>query len=396
VCRRHDTAKVAAANDSAELQGDPLVERPHRAVDDKKEPQMTASTQRHERTERTVLRALLVAAIAARADLTATGPARAQSGRRGDENAPSPTTTLQSFQSSAGKRFAGTTFPKRRNRAFPGKPARHAEHDEEDEGAGRAASLTSYMTYRGGWTQRSPRIYLIFWGDWSAAGDPYNVQNRLYYFYNGVGGSSWNQTQTQYGYSCGTGATGCAGGVKIANTANQFFGWWKDVYTAPPLRPTEAQVAAEAQRGMAYFGDRGVDAQYVVAMPTGVLDQKSINQGFCAWHHYTWSYGNPVSYTSMPYLPDRSICGTNKVNAGAAGTLDGVTILAGHEYTESQTDPFLDAWMDADGAENADKCLQWGLGGYFKNVTFSTGTFAVQPQWSNYHLSAYNNGCYFF
>jgi hypothetical protein len=82
-------------------------------------------------------------------------------------------------------------------------PAVRERHGKEDEEGAATALLNGYITYKGGWTQTSPRIYVLFWGDWSSKGDPYNVQNYLWRFYSGVGGSAWNNLNTQYGYSCG-------------------------------------------------------------------------------------------------------------------------------------------------------------------------------------------------
>ncbi len=276
--------------------------------------------------------------------------------------------------------------------------AERIDEEEEHEGGSSTASTTSYITYSAahGWTQTSPKIYVLFWGDWSSAGDPNNVQNYLLKFYRGVGGSAWNQTQTQYGYNCGAAAIGCNSGVRIQNPANQLKGYAYDKSGVPP-RPTIAQMEAEAQKAANYWGDRSVNAQYVIAMPTGHRDQKSIDKAWCAWHNYTWSNNAPISFTSMPYIPDMgTTCGMNKVNAGSAGRLDGVSILASHEYAESETDPFLNAWMDSDKNEDSDKCLQWQSAGYFRNYTFSTGAFAVQPNWSNYAHYNTGNGCQFW
>ncbi|MDQ1455048.1 MAG: hypothetical protein QOH28_668 [Actinomycetota bacterium] len=268
--------------------------------------------------------------------------------------------------------------------------------NEEAEGAASSASMASYIKYSPGWTQTSPKIYVLFWGDWTATGDPYSVANYLTRFYQGVGGSGWNNIQTQYGYNCGSGAIGCANGVRIQNNTNQFKGYAYD-NSYLPARPTIAQMEAEAQKAANYWGDRSVNAQYVIALSKGHRDQKSIDRGWCAWHNYTWSSGSPISFTSMPYLPDMgTTCGANKVNAGAAGLLDGVSILAGHEYAESETDPFMNTWMDPDLNENSDKCLQWQYSGYFRNAAFTSGTFAVQPNWSNYHLQTTGNGCQFW
>ena len=65
-----------------------------------------------------------------------------------------------------------------------------------------------------------------------------------------------------------------------------------------------------------------------------------------------------LSYTLIPYIPDAgSSCGQNFVNSGSAGTLDGVTIVEGHEYAETVTDQFPNGgWLDSGGSEIGDKC----------------------------------------
>jgi len=269
---------------------------------------------------------------------------------------------------------------------------------EESEDGAASASLTTYLTYGrfgNGYTQTTPRIYVLFWGDWSSRGDPYNVEARLLAFYRGVGGSGWNLTQTQYGYSCGVGQLGCSSGVRIQNTTNQLISYAFDS-SLVPTNPTVSQMTAEVAKAVNYFGDRTFNAQYVIALSSGHRDQYDIDHSFCASHQFTWVGNSPISYTNMPYMPDMgSTCGAYKVN-GSAGILDGVTILAGHEYAEAETDPFLNAWLDSDGNENADKCLQWSLPGYFRNVGFSTGSFPVQPLWSNYAFQTTGGGCVFW
>ena len=113
---------------------------------------------------------------------------------------------------------------------------------------------------------------------------------------------------------------------------------------------------------------------------------------YCAWHSSTSDgLGHTVAYTDLPYIPDAQAgtCGSNYVNSGTAGALDGVTIVGGHEYAEAVTDPHLNAWYDSSGAENGDKCA-WNAAGpdHAGNIVLSTGTFAVQSLWSNA-----NSGC---
>jgi serine protease len=67
-----------------------------------------------------------------------------------------------------------------------------------------------------------------------------------------------------------------------------------------------------------------------------------------------------------------------------------VSIIAGHEYIETLTDPVVDAgWIDSNSRESADKCEWLTSGpGAMGDLHLSTGTFAVQSTWSD----AANNG----
>jgi len=93
----------------------------------------------------------------------------------------------------------------------------------------------------------------------------------------------------------------------------------------------------------------------------------------------------------MPYLDALGRrCGGRTVNGGANGRLDGVTILAAHEYTETINDPDFQAWYDSDGHELADKCSWINL----TNYTLRNGqSFPVQPLWSNRLRKERGNGC---
>jgi hypothetical protein len=73
--------------------------------------------------------------------------------------------------------------------------------------------------------------------------------------------------------------------------------------------------------------------------------------------------------------------------------------VSGHELSEALTDPHLDAWYDASGAENSDKCA-WSFGTPL--LTFSNNSrWKMQGNWSNAAYDARNgypnrdgqNGC---
>jgi hypothetical protein len=306
--------------------------------------------------------------------------------------------TTRSMLSSASPRVRSDAGGRDRIRAnSPVGRAILAGRDEEQnrDDAGSSASFTTPIYFQSSslsYVQPSPKIYIDYWGNWS--GDQLGVMYRLKDFYANVGGSAWNQTQTQYGMNCVVGTTTCtSSSTMITNPYGQWRGWINHNVSIP-ASPTADQIAAEARWAASYFGDTSFNAQYIIALPSGHRDQKSVSSSFCAWHNFTTSNnGYLVSYTSMPYIPDMgSLCGAYSVNNTSAGALDGVTIYAGHEYAESETDPFLGSWADTDGNENADKCLQ-SYSDFRRSITFGQFSFVVQPLWSNTSYFAGLGGC---
>jgi hypothetical protein len=115
----------------------------------------------------------------------------------------------------------------------------------------------------------------------------------------------------------------------------------------------------------------------VVLSPSGTSPDGFPNTGFCAWHDFTSSSAGNIPYTNMPYVLDAgSGCGAGSVQ----NQLDGFSIVGGHEYAETLSDPEpASGWLDSSGEENGDKCAWMNL----STLSLSTGTFAVQPIWSN-------------
>jgi serine protease len=224
------------------------------------------------------------------------------------------------------------------------------------------------LQYHGGTVQTAPAIYVVFWG-FQTYGDPTGESARLTAFLNAVGASSWLNTVTQYYQN---------GPHYIANPASQLAGTWYDDTNPVPAHPRDADIKAEAARLAQHVGVASSDAAYIVATPTG-HNIKGFPKGYCAYHGDTG--GGRIAYTNLPYISDGGYyCGNNSVNRGAAGKLDGVTIIAGHELAETQTDPGVGGWWDAFGNEIGDKCA-WK---HLQNTNFGTlGTFPTQPLWSN-------------
>lgn len=236
----------------------------------------------------------------------------------------------------------------------------------------RSVMITSSnnLNYGGGPVQRVPKIYLIFWG-WSSSSDtsrdPDGLASYLVNYFTAYGGSNLANVQTQYNDTVGY----------ITNPHPMYLGAMYDS-SLPPSTYTDAQVANEAAKGVSHFG-YSADANYIVVTPTGYT-QSGFGTQWCGYHN-TYSGGSgPVAYTNLPYTPDAgSGCGAGSVNS--PGTLDGSSIVGGHEASETITDPGAgNGWVDSSGAEDGDKCAWTNL----QDVSMYGGAvFPNQPEWSN-------------
>ena len=223
----------------------------------------------------------------------------------------------------------------------------------------------------------------------------------------GTNNETWSGVMTQYCQGVGAGSTSCPASAAHVGypTGGTLAGVWTDSTTAAPSNATDHQIGVEAVNAAAHFGNTTAssnrNAQYFVVSPTGTHPGGFGPTGnFCAWHDWngdttlnggavTSPYGD-IAFTNMPYVTDLGAsCGQNYVNSGSAGTLDGVTIVGGHEYAETITDQNpAGGWTDLIGYENADKCAWVGTAatvgtGGATNVAFATGSFAMQGTYSN-------------
>lgn len=272
-----------------------------------------------------------------------------------------------------------------------------------------------------GVTSGTPKVYLVFWGSqWGTpttnasgnltfsndpdSGAPY-IQNLFKGL--GTGGELWSGTMTQYcDGNVSSGATSCPAGAAHVGypTGGALAGVWYDNSAATPSAATGNQIGAEAVRAAAHFGNTTQAAnryvQYDILSPTGADPDSYQSNGFCAWHDYTGDssltggavsspYGD-IAFTNMPYVMDvGSSCGQGFVNS--PGTLDGYSIVNGHEFAETVTDQNpAGGWTNQQtlstysGQENGDECAWISSGqGHAANVTTSTGSFAMQSTWSN-------------
>jgi hypothetical protein len=235
--------------------------------------------------------------------------------------------------------------------------------------------------------ETAPKVYLVLWGSQWNNNDPSGEVNILESFYKGAGGSSWLNSVTQYCQAVPTNTVFCNGaGQAAGNPSGIFTAVWADNASLAPSHPRQSQFASEAVRAAQHFGNTtassNASVQYVIATATR-NNSSGFGKQYCAYHSSTSSSGGNVAYTNLPYITDAGAsCGANFNGLGANA---GITIVSGHEMAETITDQFPSSgWLDSSGSENGDKCAWISSGqGAAADVTFSTGTFAVQSLWSN-------------
>jgi len=253
------------------------------------------------------------------------------------------------------------------------------------------------LSYYGGPVQTAPKIYLVWWGrSWASAtpgadpsvpgaGDPHNLRAYAKAFLKAAQGSRWLNDVLQYKD---------ANGVPTGNPTTMLVGSWNDTASDPPQMAVNQDMGAEALRAAQHFSMIeaganpvvGTNVNYVIFLPTGTYPSGYVGMGgdWCAYHSYTFNQHDMlIPFTVMPYLPDVGhSCGVGEVNK--PGTLDGVSIILGHEIAETMTDPHPNGvanptgWIDANDDEIGDKC-EWH--GIVNNVY--AGNYPTQPLWNN-------------
>ena len=231
-------------------------------------------------------------------------------------------------------------------------------------GAGMTATaITGPLVYRGGTvgigvTTGAPKVYVVFlgngWGTSTTAGglttfsnDPKGVAPFVQKLFQGIGtnGETWSGVNTQYCEGIAAGSTSCPSTAAHVGQpgVGTLAGVWYDNSAVTYSTNDTPMLNAAATRAATYFGNTtpasNRNVQYVIVSPTGKKVDGFPAAGWCAWHWYTaTANAGTLAYTNLPYIPDAGAgCGANFLNPGSQGLLDGLSMVAGHEYAETIT-----------------------------------------------------------
>jgi hypothetical protein len=214
------------------------------------------------------------------------------------------------------------------------------------------------ITFHGGATMsQTTTVYYIWYGNFTTS-----TKNIVYNYTKGLNTSVWWGINRKYN----------VGDIVLGSSK---------AYTTN-LKKTLTQGDIEAQIKLAISTNLGptggsTSAIYVV-MTDKTIDQREGGAGFCTdycgWHTYMVYNGKKIKYSwvgsSLRCPSSCSTLSSSGYNAPNANfEADSMVSILGHELAETTSDPELNAWYDAGGNENADKCA-WTFG----NTT--TGTSA--------------------
>ncbi|MBS1708319.1 MAG: hypothetical protein JSS65_06300 [Armatimonadetes bacterium] len=215
--------------------------------------------------------------------------------------------------------------------------------------------------------------YVIWYGAWTAS-DQSLVSN----FISNLGGSAYFNINTTYGDNTGD----VSGQLTLAGTT-------VDTGSQGTKSLTDTKilniVKSALSTGKFPYDSNGI---YLVLTGSNVTKSGFCTQ-YCGWHTRASINGFDIKYSFVgnPVKCPSSCAAQSPGPNGSVGA-DGMVSIIAHEVEEAATDPDLNAWYDASGAENADKCA-WtfgttsGASGGKYNVTFGGKNYLVQQNWVN-------------
>jgi hypothetical protein len=200
----------------------------------------------------------------------------------------------------------------------------------------------------------------IFWGSsWSTyTGDK---MSGIDTFYSGVGGTAYAQTNGEYSGSNGPVSTTVVERSPITDASG-----------APTRAPSPTDVLALVTKDITSPVANGYYPVY--------SDQPRGHAGYCAWHSWGTDRGVPIQFAFFFNLDGDLGCDPQDTSKAHSQGLAALANVSGHELSETLTDPNGNAWYDASGEENSDKCA-WTFGP--NPVKFGGTSWKIQGNWSN-------------
>ncbi len=263
------------------------------------------------------------------------------------------------------------------------------------------------LTYHGGAVMTTNKTYTVFWqpsGQYMQSG----YQATVNQYFTDVSHDSGMPTNV---YAAGTQYT--MNGNTNIQYASTFAGTATDTSAFPVNGCTpsggesvclsDAQLQAELKKviGQQGWTINGTNMFFIFTpRNVGSCDQGSCTfTTYCAYHGTATPANGQFIYANMPYSVTTLSQYTGSCNPGQfpnSNDADATINVTSHEHNEAITDPQLNAWYDAAGQEDGDKCAWYfgsvsGSNGSEYNQTINGHHYYLQLEFSN--DTGANGGC---
>jgi Phosphate-induced protein 1 conserved region len=239
------------------------------------------------------------------------------------------------------------------------------------------AATTNGISYHGGPVMTNPvNLYYIWYGNWSGN----SATTILTDLARSLGGSPYWHINTTYKN---------AQGVAVSNTV-AYKGSTTDNYSKGKSL-SDSQILSIVSTAITN-GKLPKDANgiYFVLTSADVTASSGFCSKYCGWHSNGTIGGTDIKYSFVGNAATKcaASCGATSPSPNGNPGADGMASVIAHEAEETATDPDLNAWYDANGEENADKC-SWKFGttytanGAKANMKLGTRNFYIQQNWVN-------------
>jgi len=251
--------------------------------------------------------------------------------------------------------------------------------------AGGPADVVQYgINYHNGPVMKDPiKLYFIWYGNWSDA----TAKAILTDWASNVNNTPWWNISTTYanGSNQPTSNSVTLGGQTTNNYSNG---------KSLSDNAIKSIVTNAINGGQLPKDGNGI---YFVLTASDVTATSGFCSQYCGWHTAASIGGTQIKYSFVgnPQTKCLSSCAAqtntspNSTSGNNYAGIDAMASILAHEATEAATDPQLNAWYDAQGYENADKCA-WTFGttsavgnGSQFNVTVGPRKYLIQQNWSN-------------
>lgn len=247
---------------------------------------------------------------------------------------------------------------------------------------GSTATLSAITSHGGPVMAGAPDVHLIWYGNWNQANGSDNAAGQAIVrdFMATVGGSNYLKINTLAGGYTGSGSTAVSGNIGNVREANVG-------YLNGKTRLRDADIQTIVANYVNGAGGAQANAVYFVLTSSDVNETSGFCTKYCGWHTKGSIGGLPNVKYSFVGNANRCLSGCAAQTVGPNGNagVDGMVSVVAHELEETLSDPELNAWYDASGAENADKCA-WTFGGAqaqtatgaWYNMTLGSRKFLIQ------------------